>query len=274
MVESLHNNEDSTKLKEKRKIYKELDEAFISQKKAYDLFSDKKEYAENDYDSENDEDFLIKFDEELDFKKDIKGVDIAILLDTTGSMNSYLKSCKIFIRKLIRDAIRCITQYNYDSNDFLRVGLVCYRDHPPEGKSYGNFTLDFTHEIFNFKEVLKSITAKGGGDEAEAVVDGLDEVANTLTWREDSEKFVFHILDAPPHGNEYGSLKDAFPDGCPCGKDVQDILKDLRDMNVDYTIINLDKSIEKMIEIFSEVIEVDVLSIEMEKSNKDTDQSG
>jgi hypothetical protein len=172
-----------TKEKERKKVYIEPQEALISQKKAYEIFSDRKEYEENNYDSEKDDEFLIKFDEELDFKSDIKGVDLVFLLDTTGSMNPYLKSIKIFIRKLIRDAVRCMTQYKFNSDDMLRVALVCYKDHPPQGKSYGEFTLDFMSDLHNFKETLKSISAKGGGDKAEAVLDGLDKVINTLTWR-------------------------------------------------------------------------------------------
>jgi len=258
----------------RNKNFEELPEAIVSQKKAYSLFSDTKEYQENNYDSEKDDDFLIKFDEELDFKSDVKGVDLVFLLDTTGSMNPYLKGSKLFIRKTIRDAIRCITQYKLDSDDFLRLALVCYRDHPPQGKSTGNFTIDFTSEHVKFKEILKSINAKGGGDICEGVLDGLDDVVNTLTWRQDSEKLLFHILDAPPHGAEFEGEKDGFTDGCPCGKNHEDILLEMREKEIDYTIIKLDKSIDKMIEVFSNFIEIDVLTLEIEKDNKNADQSG
>lgn len=240
-------------------------ETSISQKKMYSLFSNAQEFKDNDYDSETDEEFLIKFDEELNFKKDVNGVDLCFLLDCTGSMNPYFKGIKLFIRKTIRDARRCMTQYSFSSDDMLRVSLVCYRDHPPQGKSGDLFTIPFTHVIDDFKKVLKGINAVGGGDDAEAVIDGLDEVVNNLTWREDSEKFVFHILDAPPHGNEFGSDKDGFPDGCPCGKDYESILLKFREMNIDYTIIKLDKSIDKMIEVFSQYLEIDVFNHEFTK---------
>lgn len=249
-------------------------ESIVNQKKAYELFSDKKELEENDYDSEKDESYLVKFDEELSFKKDVKGVDLVFLLDSTGSMNPYFKSCKFFIRKVIRDALRCITQYKFEDEDLLRLALVCYRDHSPQGKSVGNFVVDFTHEHETFKEVLKSINAKGGGDKPEAVFDGLNEVVNSLTWREDSEKKLFHFLDAPPHGKEYIQESDGFPDGCPCNNSLEDTLIPLREMNVDYTIIKLDECLDKMITKFSEIIKVDVLTLELEKDNsKSVDQS-
>ena len=263
-----------TKERENRKIYKEEPEAFISQKKAYALFSDAKEYNENNYESDQDNEFLIKFDEELDFKTDIKGVDLVFLLDSTGSMNPYFKGVKLFIRKLVRDAVRCMTQYSFSSDDMLRVGLICYRDHPPQGKSGDLFTAPFTHIIPDFKKVLQSITAKGGGDDAEGVIDGLDAVINNLTWRDNSEKFVFHLLDAPPHGSEYCSEKDGFPEGCPCGKDIESILLKFRELNIDYTIIKLDKSIDKMVEIFSQYIEIDVFNHEFKKlTDKPVDQN-
>lgn len=261
--------------KEKRnKNYEEQPEAIVNQKKAYSMFSDTNEYDENNYDSEQDDDFLVKFDEELDFKSDVKGVDLAFLLDASGSMNPFLKGSKIFIRKTIRDAIRCLTQYNLNSEDILRVAIVCYRDHPPQGKSTGNFTIDFTSEHFKFKEVLKSINAKGGGDLSEAVLDGLDDVVKTLTWRKDSEKLLFHILDAPPHGSIFEGDKDAFPDGCPCGKDHEEILLEMREKEIDYTIIKLHNSVDKMVEVFSNFVEIDVLTLDFERdNNKSVDQS-
>lgn len=269
-------NLNSHKSKElRKKNFDELPEAIVNQKKAFSMFSDSKEYDENNYDSENDQDFLVKFDEELDFKTNIKGVDLAFLLDASGSMNPFFKGSKVFIRKVIRDAIRCITQYKLNNDDLLRVAIVCYRDHPPQGKSSGNFTLDFTNEHVKFKEILKSINAKGGGDVPEAVLDGLDDVVNALTWRKDSEKLLFHILDSPPHGREFGGEKDAFPDGCPCGKNHENILMEMREKEIDYTIIKLHNSVDKMVEVFSNYVEIDVLTLDFERdNNKPADQSG
>lgn len=259
----------------KAKHVAEPPEAIVNQKKAYQMFSDSKEYDENNYDSDKDMDFLVKFDEELDFKKNVKGVDLAFLLDSSGSMNPFMKGSKVFIRKVISDALRCITQYKINNDDLLRIALVCYRDHPPQGKSTGNFTLDFTHEHVKFKEILKSINAKGGGDQAEAVLDGLDEVVNNLTWRKESEKLLFHILDAPPHGSLFGNEKDSFPDGCPCGKNHETILLEMREKEIDYTLIKLSPSVDKMVEIFSSFVEIDVLTLDFERdNNKNVDQSG
>ena len=190
-------------------------------------------------------------------------------------MNPFMKGVKLIIRKIVKDAIRSLFQYNLTDKDLLRVALVCYRDHPPESKSSVTFTNDFTSNTTEFKELVKSISAIGGGDECEAVLDGLNEVVNNLTWRKNSEKFCFHLLDAPPHGSEFNGNKDNYPEGCTCGLEYITLLSDLRELEVDYTIIKLNNSINKMIEVFSNYIEVDVLTIELEPDkNKSTDQSG
>ncbi len=52
-------------------------------------------------------------------------------------------------------------------------------------------------EILKFIETL---SANGGGDGPEAVLDGLNESINKVNWREKSLRYIFHIADAPPHG--------------------------------------------------------------------------
>lgn len=59
--------------------------------------------------------------------------------------------------------------------------------------------------------------AQGGGDGPEAVLDGLHDSATAVGWRALSQKFIFHIADAPSHGKIYTDSHDAFPGGCPCG---------------------------------------------------------
>jgi hypothetical protein len=57
----------------------------------------------------------------------------------------------------------------------------------------------------------------GGGDSNEAVMDGLMACFKNISWRKDSQRYIFHACDAPPHGREYGRKKDAYKQGCPCG---------------------------------------------------------
>ena len=75
----IDNNQQQELQKEKQKntiSNKEQPEAKLSLKKCLELFSSKKEYEENNYDSDIDKEKLLNFDEELDFKSQINGVDL------------------------------------------------------------------------------------------------------------------------------------------------------------------------------------------------------
>jgi hypothetical protein len=100
--------------------------------------------------------------------------------------------------------------------------------------------------------------ASGGGDEPEAVLDGLYEAILGIKWRSDSEKFIYHILDAPPHGKEFSNMEDGFKNGCPCGKNWDEVLLKMREKEIDYTVIKLSPDIDRMILKFSEYVRVDV----------------
>ena len=64
---------------------------------------------------------------------------------------------------------------------------------------------------------IDRLSADGGGDGPEAVLDGLYDSINKMSWNVNSLKYIFHIADAPPHGSEYSHSRDGFPEGCPCG---------------------------------------------------------
>lgn len=231
------------------------------------LYNDDLEY--DAYNSDEDDNHVVNFDNELKYIKQLKGVDIVFLLDTTASMSPYLLGTKKFIRKLINGAIKTLSQYVADE-ELLSVGIVQYRDHPPQESTFITNVIDLTQDFPVFKENLKKITAKGGGDEPEAVIDGLYDALNTIKWRSSSEKFIYHILDAPPHGSEFSSLKDGFNGGCPCGHDWEELVLKMRDLEIDYTVIKLSNDVNTMIEKFAEKIKVDVMepAISFDESKK------
>lgn len=233
-------------------------EVAVNQKKAYEIFTDSTTYDENNYDSEKESDPLVRFDEEINFKKDVKGVDICFLLDSSGIMKPYMRGSKVIIRGIVRDAIRCITQFKVLNDDMLRIALVCYRDN--EDKSQDTFTFDFTNEHYKFKEILKSVNAKGDSKECEAILDGLNQVVNNLTWRNNSEKILFHFMNAPTSNSLIESKNN--------GVDLESIMIQMREMEIDYTVVQLNESTNKIIEKLSEYVEIDVLKINVETDKK------
>ena len=110
------------------------------------------------------------------------------------------------MRKIIYDVEKCLSQFIFDEIDVLKVGLVTYKDHEDKEKSYlTNIDIDLTGDL---KEVINKIIelkCSGGGDDPEAVLDGLNVAVNDVGWRDESVKFIYHILDAPCHGKKYNN---------------------------------------------------------------------
>jgi hypothetical protein len=119
-----------------------------------------------------------------------RNLDLAIVLDTTGSMGdelSYLKSEIRGISTAIRKQFPHVQQ---------RYSLVVYRD---EGDDYVARPFDFTSSLDTFHRRLAGQKASGGGDYPEAMHRGLEE-ASKLTWRDaGTARLLFLIADAPPH---------------------------------------------------------------------------
>ena len=221
------------------------------------------------FNSEEDKTSIIIFDMEINFIKNITQIDIVFLLDTTKSVNPYLKGIKRYIRKLIFDAKKSLSHYLNDDFDILNYGLVAYRDHDQEGVqgSYVSKILCDLNEDYNvFRKALYDVKCAGGDDTCEAVVDGLQEAVNLISWREDSIKLLYHICGSPCHGTAYNGVKknkkfDKYPDGCPCGVDMKTCLKSLRGKYIEYNLIGLDEDLKDMANKFSDYIKVELVEV-------------
>ena len=222
---------------------------------------DKTDKNDTSYDSVTDPIQVIIFDSEIHFRKDLKEIDIVFLVDTTRSSNPLLKGIKRFIRKLLFDAKKTLSQYEVESINLLKFGLIAYRDHDQENESYVSKILcELTGDKNKFREQLYNLDCKGGKDECEAILDGLDDAVNKMNWRNKSMKFIYHICGSPPHGSDInGGVNDDFLDGCPCGKNYQDVIEDLRGKGIDYTIVVVGKGLDSMIANFSKYCKIDVM---------------
>jgi len=127
--------------------------------------------------------------------------DLVFVQDCTGSQGSYISSATKNIQ-LICDNI--YQSGKLQARGDLRVGLVAYRDHPPQDHTYVTRNFGFSSDIDKVHRDLSSLYASGGGDGPEAVTAGLAE-ALKMDWREQASKMIVLIADAPPHGvGEYG----------------------------------------------------------------------
>jgi Mg-chelatase subunit ChlD len=119
-------------------------------------------------------------------------VEVAFVLDTTGSMGGLIEGAK----RKIWSIATAIVDSNPDAD--IRMGLVAYRD---IGDDYVTRTFDLTTDIQDLYARLLELRARGGGDWPESVNEALDVAVNKLQWTEgsDARRIVFLVGDAPPH---------------------------------------------------------------------------
>ena len=119
-------------------------------------------------------------------------VEVAFVLDTTGSMGGLLEGAK----RKIWSIATSVVDTNPDAD--IRIGLVAYRD---VGDEYVTRTFDLTTDIQDIYANLLELKARGGGDWPESVNEALDAAVNKLQWTRggDARRIVFLVGDAPPH---------------------------------------------------------------------------
>lgn len=121
--------------------------------------------------------------------------------DCTGSQGSYISSATKNIEEI---CAHIFESGKLQSQEDLRVGLVAFRDHPPQDHTYVVKNFGFSSDISKVHRDLAGLYASGGGDGPEAVTAALAEALH-MDWREHASKMVVLIADAPPHGiGEYG----------------------------------------------------------------------
>jgi len=163
-------------------------------------------------------------------------------------MGSYIASATTNIELIVENILSSGKLPNAEA---LRIGLIAYRDYPPQDNSYitkvwpslslspglgadlpplplaphlslssnrshGAQSFDFTSDVSRIKEDLKTLYASGGGDGPEGVTAAMKATLE-LSWRPDASRMAVLVADAPAHGiGEYG---DGFPNGGPDGED-------------------------------------------------------
>ncbi len=121
-------------------------------------------------------------------------IDVAFVLDTTGSMAQLIQGAKIKIWSIAKEMLDA--QVTPD----LRIGLIGYRD---RGDRYVTRVFNLTEDIDQIYGELLKFDADGGGDRPESVNQALDDAVNTLGWsdRASAYKVVFLVGDSPPKMN-------------------------------------------------------------------------
>ena len=117
-------------------------------------------------------------------------VQIAFMVDATGSMGDELEFLKMDLKKVINEVQKTNTQLK------ISTATVFYRD---EGDEYVVKHSPFTEDINQTTEFISLQRADGGGDFPEAVDKALVQL-NQLQWQPEARtRIAFLVLDAPPH---------------------------------------------------------------------------
>jgi len=116
-------------------------------------------------------------------------IDVAFVLDTTGSMSEEIAAVKRTIQKVASDL--------QERNLNVRIALVEYRD---KGDAFVTRVHQMSSNVHGFSRRVASIHADGGGDTPEHANEGLRVALEQLDWSEQSvARMAFVIADAPPH---------------------------------------------------------------------------
>lgn len=121
-----------------------------------------------------------------------KRIEVAFVLDTTGSMAGLIDGAK----RKIWSIANAIVDVNPKAE--IEMALVGYRD---VGDEYVVKTHDMSSDIQELYGKLIKLEADGGGDTPESVNEALDTAVNNLEWSagDDVRRILFLVGDAPPH---------------------------------------------------------------------------
>ncbi len=171
-------------------------------------------------------------------------VKIAFTMDCTQSMGPWMQAAKDHIQELIYEARAQHSESRFE------VGFVGYRDYGSKRQ----------HIVFDFMEPeelvrhIRPIQPKDGDDEAEDVAWGLFHTSK-LTWGDATVKMVYHIADAPAHGEFFtrGHVTDRYPEGDPKFLDPRQMIKEWSQQGYHYTFVRITRFTDTMVEHFHNV---------------------
>ena len=116
------------------------------------------------------------------------GLDVALVIDTTDSMQFVIDDVKEKLSALVASIQRMVPT--------SRVGIVVYRD---KGDDYVVKWTDLSFNTKKLQDFLGSISARGGGDWEEAVREAMDAAVNDLKWRKQAKRMIILVGGSPPH---------------------------------------------------------------------------
>jgi hypothetical protein len=140
------------------------------------------------------------------------GLDVAIVVDATGSMQNIIDDLKRRLTDVVRTMQRLVPT--------ARIGAVAYRDRdtgniataPRQSEDFVVKWTDLTFNVGKVQTFLGGIVAEGGGDWKEAVKEGLECAMKQLKWRADAKKVIIIVGSSPPHDEDLPAIRNLVAD--------------------------------------------------------------
>ncbi len=123
--------------------------------------------------------------------KDVPDLDMAFLIDTTGSMKNDLQA--------MRGAAASMLAQAFARPGKTRVAVVYYKDKVGGCAYVTKIETPFTEDKGDVAGAFARAQVDCGGDEPEHVYAGIHRAATGLSWRPEAVKLIVLIGDASPH---------------------------------------------------------------------------
>ena len=123
------------------------------------------------------------------------GLDLVLVIDTTESMQFVIDKVKEQTATLVKSIQGMVPT--------SRVGILAYRD---EGDEYVTRWTDLSFRTDKLLAFVSEISAAGGGDYEEAVLEAIETAIHDLSWRKKSKKVIVLIGGSPPHPEDVDQL--------------------------------------------------------------------
>ncbi len=188
-------------------------------------------------------------------------IDLALVIDVTGSMAPYAQSAVSTIQSLLRGPSSLISKLstNFSEIDFeLRIGCLCFRDIDDMDSKFTELVLsDGSHFTSHVSTALKFVqqacaAPSGGFDLAEDIIGAIHRSANWQNgedWTSDI-KFMMLFSDASAHGLLPSPLVngDNYPTRHPEGLTTDDAVTSLVARDADLFFCSFNPSATKRTE--------------------------
>lgn len=127
------------------------------------------------------------------FQTNIRVLDVAFVIDATGSMKPYIEAAQQVITDLSKELLEL------ESQPSVQFSLTTYRDYDATS-DYVTQHQDLDHAEA-FLSATSNVVASAGGDTNEAIFDGIHDALKKTSWRGDqlSSRLIILIGDDPAH---------------------------------------------------------------------------